>query len=119
MSISFDLGDRLTLHNALPEIATALVGTFSQMIQKHGWTKALFEIKFRGYPWNTMGDESVTSRLMLIQLLNCLELFGYTLYASMKQQSGPSDNNSISAAADVLVFNREIDWTSGSPIRLR
>ena len=55
----------------------------------------------------------MTSRTLLLKLLSCLETFGYSLYSSIEQQDGNGENTT---AADVMVFNKDLNWIPGAPV---
>lgn len=55
--------------------------------------------------------DTVTTRLLLLKLLEVLETFGFSLYASIDHQSS-SDGNE----ADLLILHRQRDWVPGAPI---
>ncbi len=41
-----------------------------------------------GYPWVGSGDEAVTSRIKLLDLLDCFTSFGWQLHASIDMSIG-------------------------------
>ena len=109
LSVSLDKGDRLTVHNSAPEIHRALATEFGSLVQRTEGAS----IKFNGYPWNASGEATMTSRKLLLQLLACLETFGYSMYASIDQKDG---NGEDTTETDVMIFNRAEDWVPGTPI---
>lgn len=106
----------MTVHDGPQEISYALVNMYAQRVQRHGpGNGKTYDIKFNGYPWRPSGEETVTTRVLLLELLGCLESFGFSLYASIDQNNPPSGDNAGSAA-DVLVFSRESNWVPGAPV---
>ncbi|KAK9375221.1 uncharacterized protein V1513DRAFT_431098 [Lipomyces chichibuensis] len=114
MSISFNRSDRLQLIDVPQELGPLLVQAYGEKVQDYQFKGSVFEIKFRGYPWQADGTETVQTRLMLLTLLECLEQQGFSLYASIDQDSGSESSNS--SEADTLFCNRQADWTPGAPI---
>jgi len=49
------------------------------------------EIKCRGYPWYASGEDTIKVREMVLILMEVLEEEGWTVYASIDQQSNGGD----------------------------
>lgn len=112
LSISFDRHDRLKLVDTPPpDLAAAILGIYGSSVSRHDMKPGCFEIKFHGSPWWPSGEETVTTRLMLLRLLEVLERFGYSLYASLDMM-----NSSEGHETDVLVVHRQKNWVPGTPI---
>jgi len=112
LSISFDRSDRLRISDPpSSDLAATVVSAFGQTVSKEERKPGYFEIKFHGYPWYPSGEETVKTRMMVVRLLEVLESFGYTLYASIDQTNGPEGEES-----DVLVVHKQKKWVPGMPI---
>ncbi len=119
IAISFNKSDRLRLIGADPQLTSAfkdlLVGM--RLLQTdYGWKdKALgaWEFKLNGYPWWATGEETMSTRMLLMKMLECLESFGWSLYASVDQNTGSGDNSS---ETDTWYCVRERGWVSGSAV---
>lgn len=68
------------------------------------------KLRFHGQPWQAGGEETVQTRMLLLILLEILEKFGYSLYASIDQV------NRSEGQADVLVVTRQKGWAPGMPV---
>jgi hypothetical protein len=91
------------------DLAAAIVGCFGPAVSKHTLGRDSLYIKFHGYPWNASGTETVDTRIMLLQLMEVLEKFGFSLYASI-------DHQESQYGADVLYLHRQKDWLPGAPV---
>ena len=74
-----------------------------------------YEIKFVGYPWRASGEETVVARVLVLQLLDCLEIHGFSLYASIDQDRG-AGGDSHTTEADAWYCCRHVDWQPGMPV---
>ena len=113
LSISFDWTDKMKIVDAPPkDLTNALVAEFKAKykLKSHELESNRLKLKFHGQPWQANSEETVQVRMMILSLLEILERFGYSLYASMDQVNG-SD-----AEADVLIVTRQKDWAPGQPI---
>lgn len=114
LSISFSSSDQLHLVDAPTALTTSLVSSFPYMIQRSGRTSLsanVFEIKFRGNPWRATGTETMQSRMIVLTLLEVLEEFGYSLYASVDQENGSEGRE-----ADTWYCCRQAEWEAGLPV---
>lgn len=94
-----------------PDLAGALVSEFmsNHRLKSHELESDRLKLKFHGQPWQANGEETVQVRLLLLKLLEILERFGYSFYASVDQVNGSEE-------ADVMVVTRQKGWTPGLPI---
>lgn len=116
MCISFDKGDRLSLIDSPAELNNSILASCGVKVQSSKQpAPGHFEIKFRGWPWQANGTETVQTRLLLLTLLECLEQHGFSLYASVDQDCGPGGDSSRTEA-DTWFCNRQLDWQPGAPI---
>ncbi|KAL5351912.1 hypothetical protein ACLOAV_003774 [Pseudogymnoascus australis] len=90
IAISFNQDDRLRLIGA-DEVLTAAVREVlksMRLLQEESWKdRALgaWEFKIHGRPWVASGEQTMSTRLLLLKLLGCLEKHGLSLYASIDQ----------------------------------
>ena len=112
--VSFDRGNKLKVVGfPPPELAAALVECFGIRVRRHEITASRLKIKFRGYPWEPHGTNTVDTRVIVLKLLETLEAFGFTLYGSVRITDSGGNYN-IDTEADVLVVHRCRDGTSGA-----
>ncbi|KAI9686811.1 MAG: hypothetical protein M1820_010557 [Bogoriella megaspora] len=116
MFVNFSSGDSLHLVGAPKELGTSLVQAYGREVQRYNTTTdSALKIKFWGYPWRAEGVETVKARELVLVLLEVLEQYGFSLYASIDQECGRG-KDSRSSEADVWYCNRQRDWTPGVPI---
>ena len=111
MSISFLQTDKLYLLDAPEELRNAIVNALTLMIQRVQEVKGSIEIKLKGGPWIPSGEETVTTRIIALTLLEVLESHGYSLYASIDQDIGPGGRET-----DTWHCCRQKDWQPGQPV---
>ncbi len=121
MAISFNQGDRLRLIGAPPELLSA----FQTLLEGMGlWQEAIwkdralnaFEFKLNGWPWRPSGEETMTTRLLLLRMLETLEEGGWSLYATVDQNNGHHNKNSSSTGTDSWYCVRAVDWVPGNSV---
>lgn len=94
ISITFNQSDRLRLisaDQALIGDVRNLLSSLNLLQQDKGWKdQALgaWEFKIRGCPWMASGEETMTTRFLLLKMIECLETHGWSLYASVDQSTG-------------------------------
>jgi hypothetical protein len=99
ISISFNQVDRLRLIGADPTLTEEMKNTLSglNLLQEdRGWKDQALgarEFKIRGHPWAATGEATMTTRLLLLKMLECLEANGWSLYASVDQSTGSKDTS--------------------------
>jgi len=108
-AVSFNEFDKLRLIGAPFELISAVRETIgTSEIQREEWvySQTAYQFKLyvtfvlspnlyiflficrRGYPWKGNGDESVTSRIKILGLLDCFTAFGWQLHASIDMSIG-------------------------------
>ncbi|VUC21452.1 unnamed protein product [Clonostachys rosea] len=103
--ISFDRQDRLIfVEPPAKEIRDALHEAFGSAVSSVELTKDHFEIRFHGYAWTPSGEDTVKTPLKLLQLLDTMETFGFSLYSSVKTM-----NNDQGADTDEIIMKRQIE----------
>jgi hypothetical protein len=119
MAIMFAHNDHLRLIGApgdlIAEIQTLLKGM--GLIQQEVWENIKYnsyDFKLRGHPWRAGDEEGVATRMLLIRVLEILERFGWSLYASIDQQHKAHDENR--QEKDSWYCVRAMDWVPGGPV---
>lgn len=119
IAISFNQGDRLRLIGAPME----LLANFQALLKGMGlhqegiWkdkARNAFEFKLHGWPWRPQGEEAMTTRLLLLRMLETLEVSGWSLYATVDQNNG--HKNTSSTGTDSWYCVRAEDWVPGSSV---
>jgi hypothetical protein len=121
IAVSFNQGDRLRLIGA----PTELIVSFQTLLKGMGlWKEGVwkdkslnaFEFKINGWPWRPRGEETMTTRLLLLRMLETLEISGWSLYANVDQNNGHHNKNSSSTGTDSWYCVRAMDWVPGSSV---
>ncbi|OAA59330.1 hypothetical protein ISF_06265 [Cordyceps fumosorosea ARSEF 2679] len=120
MAISFKQGDKIRLLGASSELIAALRAllTGMRLLQAQAVKDAArsqYEFKLYGHPWHASGEETMVARLLILRFVEILERHGWSLYASIDQNSGPSGDSSYSET-DCWYCVKSSDWTPGSVI---
>jgi len=117
IAISFNQADRLRLIGAPPsllaDVRMALKGM--GLLQAEDWkdrSLEAWEYKINGYPWHASGEETMTTRMWMLRLLEVLESRGWSVYASI-DQSTASKNRS---ETDSWYVVRDRSWAEGSAV---
>lgn len=119
MCISFNMSDRLRLIGAPPQLVQAMKNLLAGMglLQTDlGWKDAnlrAWEFKINGYPWRATGEETMSTRLLLLKMLECLERYGWSLYASVDQSTGSGEHSS---ETDSWYCVRDRNWVEGAAV---
>jgi hypothetical protein len=118
LAISFNQMDRLRLIGA-DEVLTASVREVLQsmkLLQNESWKDQslhAWEFKIHGYPWKATGVETMSTRLLILRLLECLEHHGFSLYASIDQSQGQGEGTS---ETDSWYCIRDKSWVPGGHV---
>ncbi|RDW64520.1 uncharacterized protein DSM5745_09931 [Aspergillus mulundensis] len=91
LCISFDSSDLIHLLNAPTELATSLISSFGDRIEKcnKDFVSGTFELKVRGNPWTrNSGKGAVQSRLLALDLMQILEEQGYSMATALDIDHG-------------------------------
>jgi hypothetical protein len=93
IAISFNQTNRLRLIGANAQLISAfrtmLKGT--RLLQGESWkdkSSNAWEFKIQGAPWVASGEERMVVRLLLLKMMETLERYGWSLYASVDQNEG-------------------------------
>jgi hypothetical protein len=119
ISITFNMSDRLRLIGADSTLTTDIKSTLIGLglLQSDlGWkdkTLGAWEFKINGYPWNASGEETMTTRFLLLKILECLEAHGWSLYASVDQSTGHGEHTS---ETDSWYCVRDKNWVPGMAV---
>lgn len=101
IAISFKMDDKLRFLGAPQEFLLA----FSTILKSMGLHQSesmkdktinYHEFKLYGYPWSATGEETMRTRMLILKLVELLELHGWSLYASIDQNSGPAGDSTYS-----------------------
>lgn len=113
MAVSVERTDRLRFVEVpSPDLSGALLATFGPAVQKNTVENGHFEIKFHGNPWLPHGTDTVTTRIMILNMLQTLERFGWSLHASLHVPQGGGEGQE----ADIMYFQKQLNWVPGNPI---
>ena len=121
-AISFKQGDKLRFLGAPQD----LISSMSQLFRSTGMLQSenakttaanYHEFKLIGTPWYASGQDTMATRLLILQMVETMEANGWSLYASIDQNSGASNSsNSSYSETDVWYCVKSADWTPGSII---
>lgn len=120
MALSFKQGDKIRLLGAPPDLLDAMAAMFTGMRLLQARTvkdaaRGQHEFKLSGYPWAASGEATMHARLLILRMVEVLERHGWSLYASIDQNSGPSGDSHYSET-DCWYCVKSSDWTPGSII---
>ncbi|KDQ10254.1 hypothetical protein BOTBODRAFT_178287 [Botryobasidium botryosum FD-172 SS1] len=84
-AIAFNQSDLIRLIEAPSDVLQAVQHLLSCNVQKESWKipDAAYDFKLKGYPWYASGENAVTARVLLLQLLDVLTTVGFEIYASI------------------------------------
>ncbi|KAF2794556.1 hypothetical protein K505DRAFT_241875, partial [Melanomma pulvis-pyrius CBS 109.77] len=71
-----------------------------------------YEVKMSGLGWGLVSNEMMATRDMLLDMLECFEEGGWTVYASVDQKVGSQGEGET----DTWHCCRPMGWTSGAPV---
>ncbi|KAJ4298032.1 hypothetical protein N0V90_005931 [Kalmusia sp. IMI 367209] len=80
--------------------------------KEHGKVEGCSEIKFAGQGWSYISYDTMKSRMMFLDLLECLEESGWTLYASVEQNTRGDEKG----VTDTWYCCRPVGWVEGNPV---
>ena len=117
MAISFSHSDRLRLMGAGDDLIMALRGMLKVMglLQDESWkdrARDAYEFKLYGSPWWPTGESTMATRLLLLKMVEMLEKFGWSLYASVDQNNGHTEFSET----DSWYCVKDRDWVPGMPV---
>ena len=118
ISISFNMADRMRLIGADEVLIAATKQLLQSMglLQDESWKDRKLqakEFKIYGTPWIANGEETMTTRLLLLRLLEVLENHGWSLYASIDQSQAGQGNAS---ETDSWYCVRDKAWVPGGHV---
>ncbi|CAF1102797.1 unnamed protein product [Rotaria sordida] len=88
--VSFNEWDKLRLIGVPHDLIRAVQQTIgTSRIQDEEWVylQTAYQFKLRGYPWTADGYETVTSRMIILDLLDCFTSLGWQLHASINMST--------------------------------
>lgn len=100
LSISFDQYDIVTVHDGPLELRQLLIARFSaqEWSIESTYIEDRMEIRLKKQYWMSNGEDTVRARLMLLEIVEALDLFGFRIYASLKLTS---ENDSLFCVKEV------------------
>jgi len=106
-------GEETSPSMAVGQLITAVKQVLQKLDQFHSgsWTHDSYEFKLKGRPWGGMGEETVKSRVLVLQLLALLEGLGWRSYAAVGLGTEFGDFKK----PDTWYFVRPVGWVVGSP----
>ncbi|KAH8676481.1 hypothetical protein BGZ60DRAFT_258793 [Tricladium varicosporioides] len=118
ISISFNQTDRLRLIGAPQDLIVDFKDLLGQMrlLQREEWKDRnlnAYEFKIYGRPWTPSGEETMSTRLLLLKMLEVLENKGWSLYASVDQNTSVQEHTS---ETDSWYCVRDKNWVPGSTV---
>jgi len=117
LSISFNRGDLLRLIEAPEDLSRQFGQMIGGMLQKEGWKQpGAYEFKLRGYPWFANGAETVSTRMLILNMMSILESNGFILYGSIDHSTGTRSGDSHTSETDSWYCRRPIHWRPGMPV---
>ncbi|KAG0227883.1 hypothetical protein BGW42_002537 [Actinomortierella wolfii] len=93
-AVSFNMSDRIRVIDApafMPFIKTAVQAQWKYGIQEERDYYSAKEIKLRGNPWYSNGEEAVYARMLCAQICANIRAQGFKLYASVDISSGTGE----------------------------
>lgn len=120
IAISFKTGDKLRFLGAPQELLGAFSSllTSAKLLQSQAikdTKRNQYDFKLYGYPWAATGEETMRTRVLILKLVELLEAHGWSLYASIDQNSGPTGDSNYSEV-DCWYCVKAADWRPGSAI---
>ena len=88
LCISYDSKDLVHLINTPPEMAACFMAVFGDKIERcsHDLVSGIYEVQFKDMPWSSRNR--MASRLIVLDVLRCLDMQGYMLSASLDLDDG-------------------------------
>ncbi|KAM0201556.1 hypothetical protein ACHAPA_010057 [Fusarium lateritium] len=112
LCVSFDNSDKLKIVGGPPQdLTSAVLQLFKGEIRRREVTPERLKIHLAGLPWSPSGTDTVKTRIMLLRLIETLERYGFTIYATVGSKGDDEDGST-----DVLVCQRQKDWVPGAPV---
>lgn len=114
-TIAFSRQDRVRLIDAPPRLVEDVVkalGLITKKASSHDRIAGVYDIQLSAYLWWATGEDAVTARRVLLQLMEVLEAHGFTVYASVDQGNGSED----STETDTWHCCRPVGWQQGAPV---
>lgn len=114
MSISFARGDKIHLIDAPPEFTSSLFNELHPIIHKSKQIlPGVHEFQMGVSLWWATGTDTMKAREVVLQMMEVLERHGFTIYASIDQDTRHSDTSS---ETDSWTCCRPSDWRQGAPV---
>lgn len=75
-----------------------------------------WEFKLNGYPWRPSGDETMSTRMLILKMLETLERYGWSLYASLDQDNGNNGTNTRTGGLESWYCIKMDGWVEGGGV---
>jgi hypothetical protein len=115
-AISFNEDDKLRLIQAPPEMIPSFRQMLGPLLQDEHDKDGAWQFKLHSYPWCAEGAEAVSTRTLLLNILQTLETHGFRIYASIDQSSGSYDEKKTTSETDTWFVCRPFGWQQGAPV---
>lgn len=118
-SISFNEFDKIRLIRGPPELIQAVGQLLRPLTQEVKEKEAgTTQWKLKGTPWKASRGETVTSRVLVLDLISLLDHHGWQVYASIDQSVRTALLDSYRKCSSVFARCRRtsrslVDWTAG------
>ncbi|KAK2932015.1 hypothetical protein FoTM2_006472 [Fusarium oxysporum f. sp. vasinfectum] len=87
--ISFDNSDKLKIVDSPPkDLTDAILQKFGRDVRRSEITSDRVKMHLANMPWNPSGTDTVTTRIILLKLIETLERCGFTIYATIGSKGG-------------------------------
>ncbi|KXN69557.1 hypothetical protein CONCODRAFT_7968 [Conidiobolus coronatus NRRL 28638] len=118
--VSLHMSDRIRFVQFSEEdinvIRTTIQRFWAKGIQEERSYSVSYEFKLYGYPWSATGEETMKTRMLILKLVELLELHGWSLYASIDQNSGPAGDSTYSEV-DSWYCVKSTSWNPRSIVK--
>lgn len=95
-AVSFNEGDKMRLIEAGEPEIIAVRNVLGPWVQREEWKvpDVAYQFQIHGYPWRAQGCEIVSTRILVLNVLNAFAAAGWVFYASIDISSGQGDTDS-------------------------
>lgn len=115
-SVVFSASNKLRFVDAPQELCTSVITRFitskRELRHKEHKTDGCYELKFTDIGNAMVSNETVKTKVMFLDLLECFEQSGWTVYASVNQNT-KHDNQGMT---ETWYCCRPVGWVEGAPV---
>jgi len=109
-AVSFNENDKLRLIGAPAEVLPAVRQMLGRAVQSETPKDGSMQFKLQGDPWISEGSETITTRALVMNILQTIELHGFRMYATVNQSSKETEE------MDTWYVCRPRGWTAGGVV---